>query len=54
MFGLFKKDPIKKLSAQYKKLMSEAHQLSTVNRSESDQKFAAAEEVAKQIEKLTQ
>ena len=53
MFGLFKKDPVKKLSAQYKKLMAESHQLSTVDRAKSDQKFAEAEEIAKQIKKLT-
>lgn len=53
MFGLFKKDPIKKLENQYLKLMEEAM---AIQRSGDIKGFAAksaeAEEVAKQIEAL--
>ncbi len=53
MFGIFKKkSPKEKLYAQYKKLMQEAHALSTSNRSLSDQKTAEANEVMKQIEAI--
>ncbi|MFS4481404.1 Lacal_2735 family protein [Hyunsoonleella sp. 2307UL5-6] len=53
MFGLFKKKSEKeKLQEQYKKLLKEAHSLSTSNRKRSDQKAFEAEEVMKQIEKL--
>lgn len=51
MFGLFKKkSEIDVLQKQYEKLMKEAHTLSTSNRSESDNKVALAEEVAKKID----
>ena len=54
MFGLFKKKSEKdKLYDQYKKLLKEAHQLSTTNRKLSDQKTYEAEEVMKQLEQLT-
>ena len=53
MYGIFKKkSPKEKLQAQYKKLMSEAHKLSQVNRSAGDDKYAEAEEVLKKIEAL--
>lgn len=53
MFGLFKKKTEKeKLQEQYKKLLKEAHSLSTSNRKMSDQKAFEAEEVMKKIEKL--
>ncbi|QDO94547.1 Lacal_2735 family protein [Formosa sediminum] len=53
MFGLFKKKSEKeKLESQYKKLLEEAHRLSTTNRKMSDQKMYEAEEVLKQLEKL--
>lgn len=53
MFGLFKKTSEKeKLQKQYKKLLKEAHSLSTTNRKMSDQKVYEAEEVMKQLEKL--
>ncbi|MFS4494470.1 Lacal_2735 family protein [Maribacter sp. 2308TA10-17] len=53
MFGLFKKKSEKEvLQAQYKKLLKEAHSLSTTNRKLSDEKVFEAEEVMKQIEKL--
>lgn len=55
MFGLFKKkDPIEKLSEEYKKLLEEAHSLSTSNRSKSDKKIAEAEAIANKIELLKQ
>ena len=54
MFGLFKKKSEKeKLQDQYKKLLKEAHTLSTTNRKLSDQKIFEAEEVMKQLEKLS-
>ena len=53
MFNLFKKkSPKEKLQAEYKKLLKEAHSLSTSNRKLSDQKVFEAEEVMKQLEKL--
>ena len=52
MFGLFKKKTKEeKLQEQYKKLMAEAHKLSTVDRAKSDAKFAEAEELIKQLDK---
>jgi hypothetical protein len=54
MLGLFKKKSEKeKLQAQYEKLLKEAHSLSTKNRKMSDQKTYEAEEVMKQLEKLS-
>ncbi|KQC28949.1 Lacal_2735 family protein [Flagellimonas eckloniae] len=54
MFGLFKKKSEKeKLQEQYKKLLKEAHTLSTTNRKLSDEKTFEAEEVMKQLEKLS-
>lgn len=53
MFGLFKnKTEKEKLQGKYKKLMGEAHTLSTSNRRLSDEKVAEAEEVLKQMDKL--
>lgn len=53
MFSLFKKkSPIDKLQKKYDQLMKEAHGLSTVNRAASDQKYALADEVNKEIEVL--
>jgi uncharacterized protein Yka (UPF0111/DUF47 family) len=53
MYGLFKKkSETEKLQAKYKKLMSEAHKLSQVNRSAGDAKYAEADEVLKKIEAL--
>lgn len=55
MFSLFKKkSPIDKLQKKYDRLMKEAHSLSTVNRAASDQKYAMADEVNKQIDALIQ
>ena len=53
MFGLFKKKTeLEKLEEKFKKLMKEWHKLSSINRSESDKKYAEAEAIAKQIEIL--
>ena len=53
MFGLFKKKTeVEKLQEKFSKLMEESHKLSTINRSESDKKYAEADEIAKQIEAL--
>ena len=53
MFGLFKKkSEVDKLQIKYEKLMKEWHSLSTVNRSESDEKYAQAQDIQKQIEQL--
>ena len=53
MFSIFKKkSPVDKLQAQYDKLMQDAHRLSTVNRADSDKKYAEADAIAKQIEAL--
>lgn len=52
MFGLFKKDPVKKLRKKYKDLMEESYRLSTTDRKASDLKRAEAEEVIKEIEAL--
>ena len=53
MFGLFKKQSdVKKLQKRYEKLMSEWHGLSSINRAESDKKYAEAEAILKQIEAL--
>ncbi len=54
MFGLFKKKTeVEKLQEKYKKLMKEAFDLSKINRSESDHKYAEADKVQKQIEALS-
>lgn len=53
MFGLFKKkSEVEKLEVKYKKLLEEAHQLSTTNRSKSDEKMYEANEVLKQIDQI--
>ncbi|MEZ2415431.1 Lacal_2735 family protein [Muriicola sp. E247] len=53
MFGLFKKkSPVEKLQAQYKTVMKEAFDLSKVNRSAGDAKYAEAEEIQKKIDNL--
>ncbi len=55
MFGIFKKkSPLEKLEAEYKKAMKEAFELSKVNRSAGDDKYAEAEEIQKKIEALKQ
>ena len=52
MFGLFKSDPIKKLTKKYDRLMEEAYSMSDTNRKLSDQKYAEADAVMNEIEKL--
>ncbi|MGF1560252.1 MAG: Lacal_2735 family protein [Flavobacteriaceae bacterium] len=53
MFGLFKKKSQKEiLQEKYKKLMEDAHRLSTTNRKLSDDKVFQAEEVLKQMDEL--
>jgi hypothetical protein len=55
MFGLFKKkSPLEKLEDQYKAVMKEAFDLSKVNRSAGDTKYAEAEEIQKKIDQLLQ
>lgn len=53
MFNIFKKKTkADKLNTQYKKLLEEAHKLSTSNRRLSDSKIAEANDVLNQIEAL--
>lgn len=53
MFGLLKKKSEKeKLQNRYKKLMEEAYKLQSVNRSQSDEKYAEADAILKQIDSL--
>ncbi len=55
MFGLFKKkSPVEKLQEKYKALMKEAFELSKVNRSAGDDKYAEADAIQKQIEQLSE
>ncbi|MEQ9064479.1 MAG: Lacal_2735 family protein [Vicingaceae bacterium] len=54
MFGLFnKKSKIEILQKRYEKLMKRSHELSTVNRAESDRVFAEAQELVTAIDALT-
>jgi hypothetical protein len=54
MLGLFKKkSAVDKLNAEYKKLLSEAHKLSTTNRTLSDSKMAEANAILDKIELLS-
>ena len=49
--GLFKrKSKLEKLELKYKKLLKEAHQLSTTNRRLSDTKVFEAKEILKEID----
>ena len=53
MFKLFKKKSKKEvLQQKYEKLMKQSYQLSTINRTESDQKHAEANEILREIEQL--
>ena len=53
MFGIFKKkSKVEVLQKKYEKLMKEWHELSTINRSESDKKYAEAELVLAEIDAL--
>ena len=54
IMGFFtKKTEKEKLQDQYRKLLAEAHRLSTSNRKLSDEKVAEAEAVMQKIEALT-
>lgn len=54
MFGLFKKKTeLEKLQEKYQKLMKEAFDLSKINRSAGDSKYAEADEVQKKIEAIS-
>jgi len=53
MIGLFKKKSTSdKLRTKFQKLMEEAYSLSKINRTLSDQKYAEAHELQKQIDEL--
>lgn len=53
IFDIFKrKNKKEKLQEKYEKLMQESFKLSKINRKLSDAKYAEAEEVLKQIDKL--
>lgn len=54
MFGIFKKDPVKKLRKEHARLLAEAHRLSTVDRTKSDEMTALAARVEEEIMTLTQ
>ena len=54
MFGLFKKKTeLEKLRVQYESLMKEAYDLSKIDRTASDAKYAEADQVMNKIESLT-
>jgi DnaJ-domain-containing protein 1 len=54
MFGLFgKASPAEKLEKKYRKLLEEAHRLSHIDRAKSDLMMAEAEEVMKEMERLS-
>lgn len=53
MFNIFKKkSKLDVLKTQYKRLIEEAYRLSTINRTESDKKYAEAESIMNQLEHL--
>ncbi|WP_445956944.1 Lacal_2735 family protein [Yeosuana sp.] len=53
MFSLFKtKSEAEKLQIKYEELMKEWHRLSSINRSESDKKYAEAQDIMTKIEHL--
>lgn len=53
MFKLFKKKTKKeRLMDEYKKLLKEAKDLSTINRAKSSKKYAEAEEILDKIDQL--
>ena len=51
MFGA-KKNPEKKLLKKYDRLMTEGYKLSTSNRRLSDEKYAEASRIMKEIEEI--
>ncbi|ULC58622.1 Lacal_2735 family protein [Flaviramulus sp. BrNp1-15] len=53
MFGLFKKkSEAERLQEKFNKLMAEWHKLSSINRTESDKKYAEAQVIAQRIDSL--
>ncbi|GAA4269471.1 Lacal_2735 family protein [Hyunsoonleella aestuarii] len=53
MFRFFKKKSKReKLEAKFKRLMQEWHELSSINRSKSDAKYAEAQLIAQQINEM--
>lgn len=53
MFNFFKKkSEVEKLEADYKKLMKEWHELSSINRKLSDEKYALAQDLLPKIDQL--
>lgn len=51
--GLFKrKSKLDKLNDKYEKLLQQAHKMSTINRTKSDELIAESQEVLKEIESL--
>lgn len=53
MFRLFKKTSrLDTLQKKYEKLMADWHKLSSINRAESDEKYAEAQKILIQIEVL--
>ncbi len=53
MFGLFKKkSKVEALQKKYEKLMGQWHELSSINRSQSDQIYGEAQKVLEEIEAL--
>ena len=53
MFRFFKKKSKReKLEAKFKRLMQEWHELSSINRSKSDVKYAEAQLIAQQINEM--
>lgn len=46
---MFKKDPVEKLRKEHARLMAEAHRLSTVDRSKSDEMTAKAAKVEEEL-----
>lgn len=53
MFNLFRKKSKKEqLAETYRKLLKEAHALSTINRKKSDSKYAEADELLREIDVL--
>ncbi|WP_445736042.1 Lacal_2735 family protein [Mariniflexile sp.] len=53
MFKLFrKKSEVEKMESNFKKLMKEWHELSSINRKLSDEKYAMAQALLPRIEEL--
>ena len=49
MFGMFKKNPAEKLRKEHARLLAEAHRLSAVDRTRSDEMTAKAAEVEEKL-----